>query len=101
MREGPLHFLPIHSPQFLSHPLIFSPFPPPPSHPSLPHLSSFPPSHLSMQGHEALFTAEMKKYEGIQEDMQRNLEQQNKTLIDVEMGYKVRDTRRGEGREDM
>jgi hypothetical protein len=54
-----------------------------------------------MQGHEALFTAEMKKYEGIQEDMQRNLEQQNKTLIDVEMGYKVRDTRRGEGREDM
>lgn len=49
----------------------------------LPKLLATPP-----QGHEALFAAEMKKYDGIQEDMQRNLEQQNKTLIDVEMGHK-------------
>ena len=41
------------------------------------------------QNHETLFSTEVKKYDGIQADVQRNLEHQAKVLGEVERDTKV------------
>lgn len=61
----------------------------------IPHFLSLliPPSSPAptlLQGHEALFASEIKKYDGLGADIASNLEHQDKVMAEVDRDGKVR-----------